>query len=77
MQHASIINAIQHPILSLFDQLVLKGAYQLINEALEAEIKKRLAREKMLVPEIYLHRLSVGDFCQCFQAFLGPQAPLS
>jgi transposase-like protein len=30
-----------------------------------------------LVPEMYLHGLSAGDFQQCFQAFLGESAPLS
>lgn len=123
-----------NPILSMLDQLVLRGAYQLIHEALEAEVEEILGREKYertetsaptkkyrngyskernltlscgsikvqaprlretfesqilgryqrlspmmqkIVPEMYLHGLSAGDFSQCFQAFLGPQAPLS
>jgi len=123
-----------NPVFTLLDQLVLAGARQMIQQALETEIEELLGREKYqrtdqatsqkqyrnghskqrnltlscgsiqvqaprlretfesqilgryqrlspmmqkIVPEMYLHGLSAGDFSQCFQAFLGPQAPLS
>jgi transposase-like protein len=30
-----------------------------------------------LMPQLYLHGLATGDFRQCFDAFVGPDAPLS
>ena len=52
-----------------------------LREAFESAIVGRYQRLSpqmaALVPQLYLHGLAVGDFGQCFQAFLGPDAPLS
>jgi transposase-like protein len=32
---------------------------------------------QQLIPRLYLHGLATGDFRQCFDAFVGPEAPLS
>ena len=52
-----------------------------LRETFESQILGRYQRlspmMQKIVPEMYLHGLSAGDFSQCFQAFLGPQAPLS
>lgn len=52
-----------------------------LRETFESEILGRYQRlspmMQKIVPEMYLHGLSAGDFQQCFQAFLGPSAPLS
>ena len=52
-----------------------------LRETFESEILGHYQRLSpmmhKLVPEMYLHGLSAGDFQQCFQAFLGQSAPLS
>lgn len=52
-----------------------------LRETFESEILERYQRLSpqmtTLLPQLYLHGLAVGDFQQCFQALLGPQAPLS
>ena len=52
-----------------------------LRETFESQILGRYQRlspmMQKIVPEMYLHGLSAGDFQQCFQAFLGPSAPLS
>jgi transposase-like protein len=52
-----------------------------LRESFESQILGRYQRlspmMQKIVPEMYLHGLSAGDFQQCFQAFLGPSAPLS
>jgi transposase-like protein len=52
-----------------------------LREPYESHIVKRYQRmsEQMqgLVPQLYLHGLATGDFRQCFDAVVGPEAPLS
>jgi transposase-like protein len=52
-----------------------------LREPFESQILGRYQRlsdqMQMLVPDLYLHGLSSGDFQQCFQGILGPAAPLS
>jgi len=52
-----------------------------LREPFESQILGRYQRlsdqMQMLVPDLYLHGLSSGDFQQCFQGILGPSAPLS
>jgi putative transposase len=121
------------PVRSLLDQLVLAGAQQMIQQALESELRDYLGRERYehhkpeetrryrngagkerrlgvgcgtipirvprlresfesqivaryqrmsaqmeaMLPELYLHGLSTGDFRQCLGAFVGDGASLS
>jgi putative transposase len=52
-----------------------------LREPFESQIVGRYQRmsEQMqrLIPQLYLHGLATGDFRQCFDAFVGPEAPLS
>jgi putative transposase len=52
-----------------------------LREPFESQIVRRYQRmsEQMqqLIPQLYLHGLATGDFRQCFDAFVGPEAPLS
>lgn len=52
-----------------------------LREKFESQILGRYQRlsgqMQALVPELYLHGLSSGDFQQCFQGVLGDSAPLS
>jgi putative transposase len=52
-----------------------------LREPFESQIVCRYQRmsEQMqqLIPQLYLHGLATGDFRQCFDAFVGPEAPLS
>jgi Transposase and inactivated derivatives len=52
-----------------------------LRETFESQILGRYQRlsgqMQALVPDLYLHGLSSGDFQQCFQGILGPSAPLS
>jgi len=52
-----------------------------LREPFESQILGRYQRlsdqMQTLVPDLYLHGLSSGDFQQCFQGILGPAAPLS
>jgi transposase-like protein len=52
-----------------------------LREPFESQIVKRYQRMsdqmQQLVPQLYLHGLATGDFRQCFDAFVGPEAPLS
>jgi transposase-like protein len=52
-----------------------------LREPFESQIVRRYQRmsEQMqhLMPQLYLHGLATGDFRQCFDAFVGPDAPLS
>lgn len=52
-----------------------------LREPYESHIVKRYQRMsdqmQQLVPQLYLHGLSTGDFRQCFDAVVGPDAPLS
>jgi len=52
-----------------------------LREPYESHIVRRYQRmsEQMqqLMPQLYLHGLATGDFRQCFDAFVGPEAPLS
>lgn len=52
-----------------------------LREKFESQILGRYQRlsgqMQALVPELYLHGLSSGDFRQCFQGVLGESAPLS
>ena len=52
-----------------------------LRERFESQILgryQRLSRQmQALVPDLYLHGLSSGDFQQCFQGILGDSAPLS
>jgi putative transposase len=52
-----------------------------LREPFESQIVRRYQRmsDQMqeLVPQLYLHGLSTGDFRQCFDAVVGPEAPLS
>lgn len=52
-----------------------------LREPFESQIVHRYQRmsEQMqqLIPQLYLHGLATGDFRQCFDAFVGPEAPLS
>ena len=52
-----------------------------LREPFESQILGRYQRLSgqmhALVPDLYLHGLSSGDFQQCFQGILGPSAALS
>lgn len=52
-----------------------------LREPFESQIVHRYQRMsdqmQLLVPQLYLHGLATGDFRQCFDAVLGPEAPLS
>ena len=52
-----------------------------LRESFESQILGRYQRfsgqMQTLVPDLYLHGLSSGDFQQCFQGILGDSAPLS
>lgn len=52
-----------------------------LRESFESQILGRYQRlsgqMQALVPDLYLHGLSSGDFQQCFQGILGDSAPLS
>jgi len=52
-----------------------------LREPFESQIVGRYQRlsgqMQALIPELYLHGLSSGDFQQCFQSVLGSSAPLS
>ena len=52
-----------------------------LRESFESHILGRYQRlsgqMQALVPDLYLHGLSSGDFQQCFQGILGDSAPLS
>ena len=52
-----------------------------LREPYESQIVHRYQRmsEQMqqMIPQLYLHGLATGDFRQCFDAFVGPEAPLS
>jgi len=52
-----------------------------LREPFESQIVRRYQRmsEQMqqLIPQLYLHGLATGDFRQCFDGLVGPEAPLS
>jgi putative transposase len=52
-----------------------------LREPFESQIVRRYQRmsEQMqhLIPQLYLHGLATGDFRQCFDSLVGPEAPLS
>jgi len=52
-----------------------------LREPFESQIVRRYQRmsEQMqqLLPQLYLHGLATGDFRQCFDAYVGSEAPLS
>ena len=52
-----------------------------LREPFESQIVRRYQRMseqvQHLMPQLYLHGLATGDFRQCFDAFVGPEAPLS
>lgn len=58
--------SIRHPRLREPFESQILGRYQRRSDQLQA-----------LVPELYLHGLSLGDFQQCFQGIFGDAAPLS
>ena len=52
-----------------------------LREPFESQIVRRYQRMsdqmQQLIPQLYLHGLATGDFRQCFDAFVGTDAPLS
>jgi transposase-like protein len=52
-----------------------------LREPFESQIVQRYHRMseqmQLLIPQLYLHGLATGDFRQCFDGLVGPEAPLS
>lgn len=61
------------------------GSFQVqvprLREPFESQIvdhyQRRTEQIERLFPQLYLHGLSTGDFQECFELILGPEAPLS